>query len=225
MDIVNNASNEEEVKTKKKRKPFEKKLVLPTKTKINFAMVGITPMKLSVLLPGIVLIVVGASLLSKFFVVDRIMEVYALQGEVAGLQSQIDTEKAQIEEMGDIATQYAHYTWSGMTEEERHLSDRMDAVKLIDKYVRSEAIVGSYSISGNEISLPITGVTFSEIGYIVGRLEDDPLVDHCEVLAASSDDSGIVYDSENVDIASVRGDLEASAQVTIYLSDTKEDLQ
>ena len=220
MDNMNNTPVEDGQEEKNlKKSPFEKKLVIPTKSQINFATVGITPMKLSVVIPGIVLIIIGASLLSKFFVVDRIMEVSQLQGEVASLQSQIDAEQAAIDEMGDIAIQYAHYTWSGMTEEERSLADRMEAVALIKKYVLKKARVGSYSISGNEISLPITGVTFNEVGNIVNNLESDPRVEHCEVVAAASDDSSITYVSDDVDMTMVGGDMEATAQVTIYLSD------
>ncbi len=228
MDNMINAPVEENTQEEKKLKknPFEKKMVIPTKSQINFAMVGITPMKMSVVIPGIILIIIGASLLSKFFVVDRIMEVSQLQGEVASIQSQIDAEQAAIDEMGDIATQYAHYTWSGMTEEERSLADRMEAVDLIKKYVLKKARVGSYTISGNEISLPITGVTFNEVGHIVNKLESDPRVEHCEVVAAASEDSSITYNTEDVDTTIVGGDMEATAQVTIYLTnDTGEVAQ
>ena len=206
--------------TKKKKSPFSKKHVIPSKKQINFADIGKTEMKLSVLIPGIILIIAGASLLSKFLVVDRIMEVSALQSEVSTLRSQIDEEQAVIDSMQDVAIKFAHYTWSDMTDEERNLADRMEAVKLIDKYVRSEAEVGSYTISGNEISLPITGVTFREIGHIVSALESDPLVNHCEVVAAASDDSGIVYDSQDTDITMIGGNMEATAQVTVYLNDS-----
>lgn len=226
MDETRNpeVKGDSQAEEKTKKKPFERKLVLPTKTQINFATVGLVPMKLSVVIPGIVLIILGAALLSKFFVVDRIVEVSRLQGEVASLQSQIDADNAAIDAMGDIATEYAHYTWSGMTDEEKSLADRMDAVELIEKYVRSEAKVGSYTISGNEISLPITGVTFNEIGHIVNKLERDPLVEHCEVVAAASDDEGgVVYDSDDVDMSIVGGDMEATAQVTIYLNEIPEE--
>ena len=215
---------DEKLEVKEKKKPFAKKLVVPTKTQINFATVGIQPMKLSVLLPGIVIIVVFASLLSKFFVVDRIIEVSRLQSEVSQLQSQIDAEQAAIDEMGDIASQYAHYTWSGMTDEEKNLADRMEAVALIKKYVLKKAQVGSYTISGNEISLPITGVTFNEVGKIVNALESDPLVEHCEVVAAASDDSGVVFDSGQTDMAIMGGDMDATAQVTIYLNDSSKEV-
>ena len=214
---------EEQIDKKENKVKPKKKTVLPTKTQINFAYVGITPMKLSVIIPGVIVIVVCASLLSKFFVVDRIIEVSHLQSEVSSLQSQIDAEQAAIDEMGDIATQYAHYTWSGMTEEERQLADRMEAVDLIKKYVLKKARVGSYTISGNEIRLPITGVKFNEIGKIVSRLESDPLVDHCEVVAAASDDSGVVVDSGNNDVTVLGGDMEATAQVTIYLNSAPEE--
>ena len=224
-DIMNSPENIEANEAVKKKGPFEKKMVIPTKTQINFAFVGLTPMKLSVLIPSIVLIVIGASLLSKFFVVDRIVEVSRLQGELATLKDQIETEQAAIDEMGDIATQYAHYTWSGMTEEERSLADRMKAVALIDKYILNVAKVGSYSISGNEISLPITGVSFNDIGRIAGRLEEDPLVDHVEVIAATSDEERIAFGHESLGVTGRNDDMEATAQVTIYLSNETEEVQ
>ncbi|MCR5097509.1 MAG: hypothetical protein K6B14_01020 [Lachnospiraceae bacterium] len=214
---------QEEKKTKKK--PFEKKMAIPTKTQINFAYVDVTPMKLSVLIPGIVLIILGASLLSKFFVVDRIMEVSRLQSEVTSLQEQIATEQAAIDEMGDLATQYAHYTWSGMTTDERALATRMEAVALIKKYVLKKASVTGYTISGNEISLPITGVSFNDIGRIAGSLEEDPLVDHVEVIAAASDDGRIAFSGEMAGVTGQRDDMEATAQVTIYLVDKAGEVQ
>ena len=94
--------------TKKKKSPFSKKLVIPSKKQINFADIGKTEMKLSVLIPGIILIIAGASLLSKFLVVDRIMEVSALQSEVSTLRSQIDEEQAVIDSMQDVAIKFAH---------------------------------------------------------------------------------------------------------------------
>ncbi len=224
-DINNPSASEEQQEKKLKKNPFEKKLAIPSKTQINFAYVGLTPMKLSVLIPGLVLIVIGASLLSKFFVVDRIIEISRLQSEVNTLQDQIASEQAAIDELGDLATQYAHYTWSGMTPAERALSNRMDAVDLIKKYIMKDAWVGSYSISGNEISLPITGVSFNEIGRIVGRLEDDPMVDHVEVIAAASDDGQVSFSSEAAGVTGHSDDMEATAQVTIYLRDTSGEVQ
>ena len=225
-NMINSSANEAKKEEKKlKKKPFEKKMAIPTKTQINFAFVGLVPMKLSVLIPGVVLIIIGAALLSKFFVVDRILEVSRLQSELSTLQGQIEAEQAAIDEMGDIATQYAHYTWSGMTPEEIALTERMQAVALIKKYILSEAKVGSYTISGNEISLPITGADFKKIGRIVSKLEDDPLVDHCEVIAATSEDSRIILDAQGSELSEPGGELEATAQVTIYLADTGREVQ
>ena len=200
-----------------------KKISYPTKDKINFADVGVAPMKLEVIVPGIVIIVVCAVLLSKFFVVDRLIAYNKLVSEVASLESRLDTANETIESYGELEKEYAHYTYSDMTEEELALQDRTEVVELINKYILNKANVGSWSISGNEVNIPITGVTFQEIGAIVADLEEDEMVEHCEVIAASTNDDGIVYDSSTSDITALSGTAGATAQVTIYLYDATDD--
>jgi hypothetical protein len=118
-----------------------------------------------------------------------------------------------------VEEKYAHYTYSEMHGDELALQNRMDVVGLINKYILGRAQVGSWTITGNEVNIPITGVTFTEIGQIVAQIEEDDMVDHCEVIAASTNDDGIVYNSASSDISALTGTSGATGQVTIYLKD------
>ena len=204
-----------------KREKIKKRLggTYPTKDKINFAEIGVTPMKPEILIPGMILVVLFAILISKFFVVDRLVAYNKLNSEVNTLQVQLDEANETIESYRDVEEKYAHYTYSEMHEDELALQNRMDVVGLINKYILNRAQVGSWTITGNEVNIPITGVTFTEIGQIVAQIEEDDMVDHCEVIAASTNDEGIVYNSSSSDISALTGTSGATGQVTIYLKD------
>lgn len=209
-----------------KREKIKKKMGkggYPTKDKINFAAIGVTPMKMEVMVPGIILIILFAFLISKFFVVDRLVAFNQLSSEVNSLQMRLDEANATIESYKDVEEKYAHYTYTGMTSEELALQNRMDVVGLINKYILNRAQVGSWTVSGNEVNIPITGVTFQEIGAIVAEIEEDDMVDHCEVIAASTNDDGVVYNSLTSDITALQGTAGATGQVTIYLKDATSD--
>ena len=218
-----NETLEEKVEQKNTKGKILKKVSYPTKDKINFADVGVAPMKIEVLVPAIVLIIVCACLLSKFFVVDRLVAYNKLASEVSSLENRLDEANTKIESYGELEEEYSHYTYSGMTTEEMILQNRVDIVNLINKYILDKAEVGSWTISGNEVSIPITGVTFHEIGNIVAEIEEDSMVDHCEVIAASTNDNGIVYNSATSDISALSGTDGATAQVTIYLKDVETE--
>lgn len=206
---------------KEKREGIKKRLggTYPTKDKINFAEIGVTPMKPEILIPGMILVVLFAILISKFFVVDRLVAYNKLNSEVSALQVQLDEANETIESYRDVEEKYAHYTYSEMHGDELALQNRMDVVGLINKYILGRAQVGSWTITGNEVNIPITGVTFTEIGQIVAQIEEDDMVDHCEVIAASTNDEGIVYNSASSDISALTGTSGATGQVTIYLKD------
>ncbi len=204
-----------------KKEKIKKRLggTYPTKDKINFAEIGVTPMKPEILIPGMILVVLFAVLISKFFVVDRLVAFNRLNSEVSSLQTQLEEAEETIASYSDVEEKYSHYTYSGMSAEELALQNRMDAVGLINKYILNRAQVGSWTITGNEVNIPITGVTFTEIGQIVAQIEEDEMVDHCEVIAASTNDDGIVYNSTSSDFTTLSGTAGATGQVTIYLKD------
>ncbi len=195
----------------------------PTKDKINFAEIDVTPMKIEVMAPAIVAIIIVACLLSKFLVVDRLIAYNNQAAEVASMESELQAAYDKIDSYSDMEEKYAHYTYSGMTPDEMALQDRVAVVELINKYILTKAEVGAWTITGNEVNIPITGVSFQEVGAIAAELEKDDMVDHCEVVAATTNDNGNVYNSSSSSITVVNGVGGATAQVTIYLNDVGEE--
>ena len=139
------------------------------------------------------------------------------------MESELQAAYDKIDSYSDMEEKYAHYTYSGMTPDEMALQDRVAVVELINKYILTKAEVGAWTITGNEVNIPITGVSFQEVGAIAAELEKDDMVDHCEVVAAMTNDNGNVYNSSSSTITAVNGVGGATAQVTIYLNDVGEE--
>ncbi len=160
---------------------------LPVKRSINLAGIGEKPIRLHVAIPAIVLIVAAAAVLSKFAVVDRLIEVSNAQREAAEARAELDATYKKIEEYGELEELYAHYTYSDMTEEELLRVDRVEVVSLIKRIVMPRAAVYSWSVSANQLTVNVTGNTLQEINLIAQKLEEDPLVDFCTVITAATD--------------------------------------
>ena len=111
-----------------------------------------------------------------------------------------------------LAEEYAHYTYSGMTEEELNRVNRVDAIALINRIVLPKAVVNSWTIQGNEMSLIIGDNTLQNINLIVQALEKDELVDFCIVTNAATE--------ETLRSSSLSGSTteRVTAKITVYLN-------
>ena len=189
----------------KKKKISGRKV--PVKRSINLVGVGAKPIRVSVAIPLIILIVLVAAAISKFAVIDRYAKVNAAQAEVAQLRSEVAAGYARIDSFGELTETFAHYTFSGMTTEELQRVDRADIVELIQRYVIAQAKLGSWSVSGNTLTLSLTGSTLEEVNVIAQQLNADDMVDFCTVRTASTTDaySGDTYDTD------------VTAQIIVYL--------
>ncbi len=191
---------------------------LPVKRTINLATVGEKPVNPFIAVPAIVLIVVAAALFSKIAVIDRMVKVSQAQAEVSYLQSQIDAGYERIESFGELVEEYAHYTYSGMTEEELQRVDRDDVMEMLQRVVLPEAQVETWTLVGNELNLPITDTTLQKINLLVQQLNQEPMVDFCTVSTAATNDRN---GSQVVSDANAR----VTAQVTVYLKQVEEDVE
>lgn len=195
---------------KKSRKPSARNL--PVKRSINLATTGEKPIQAKTAIPAIVLIIVAAVLLSKFFVVDRLMDMYRAQSEVSSLQSQLADAYQQLNSFGSMTDEYAHYTYSGMTSEEMTRTDRGAVMDLLQRMVLPQAAMSSWYLTGNELTLNIARGSLQDINILAQELSEDPLVDFCTVTTAST----FTQQSETLPQGVV-------GQVLIYLNSTAEE--
>lgn len=195
---------------RKSRRPSARNL--PVKRSINLATTGEKPIQVKLAVPAIVLIVLAAVLLSKFFVVDRLMDMYGAQSEVSNLQVQLDDAYRKLNSFGDMTDEYAHYTYTGMTNEELTRTDRGAVMDLLQRMVLPQAAMSSWSLSGNVLTLNIARGSLQDINILAQELNEDPLVNFCTVTTAST--------------INIRDDLSAQGvvgQVVVYLNSTAEE--
>lgn len=182
---------------------------LPVKRSINLAAVGQKPFNVKLAVPAVILIVLAAVLFSKFAVADRLAAVSEARQKLAVVQRQLDEGYAEIKSYDGLSETYAHYTYSGMTEEELGRADRIEVLGLIERIVLPKAKVGSWSVTGNQLIMVITGSTLQDINVIAQELEEDELVDFCTVTTAETKSENRA-ESENSAV---------TAKVTVYLNE------
>lgn len=196
---------------------------VPMKTEINLAIVGEKHINGLIALPAVLLIILAAALFSKFLVIDRMMEVSAAEAEVARLQAQLDAGYAELTNYGELADLYAHYTFSGMTQEELQRVDRGDVLDLLDRVVLPQAGVDSLTLSGNQMTLNMKSSTLQEINLLVQQLELEPMVDFCSVTTAVSNETDGNRVKNAMEQVVVGDDVVVTARVMVYLNPVQKE--
>lgn len=186
---------------------------LPSKRSINLAIEEKKNVKVSIAVPAIILILLCTYLFSKYFVIDRFAKVAAAQQQVAALQTRLDAGYEELAGFDDLAEMYAHYTFSGMTQEELTRTDRVSVLTLIQTVVMPRAGVASWSLTANQLTMNMTSSTLQQINLIVQSLEEDPLVDYCTVSTAVSKEQQMNAYGNIVD-----DDTTVTALVVVYLN-------
>ncbi len=162
---------------------------LPEKRTINLATVNVKRINWRVALPSVLAILLACAAFGKFAVWDRINDVAVAQNEVVELQEKLEKSYAAMEAYGEINDVYAHYTYSGMTDEERGRADRIAAMDMIERVVLPNTSIDDWKISGNQLELDLSAGTLQEINMVVQRLLAEDIVDFCTVSTAGTADT------------------------------------
>ena len=157
------------------------------KKQINLALAGQKKKHYWVAVPAIGGIVAVASVIGKVAVADRLVQMSEAQSAVSQMQQQVDDITAYIDSFGDLQETYAHYTYQGLTGDELSFLNRPEVLKLMKEIILPRVTVSSWSVSGNQLTLPVTGANLSDINSLVQQLEQEPIVDYCNVMTAVTD--------------------------------------
>lgn len=179
------------------------------KKQINLALAGQKKKHYWVAVPAIGGIVMVAGVIGKVAVADRLVQMSEAQSAVSQMQQQVDDITAYIDSFGDLQETYAHYTYQGLTGDELSFLNRPEVLKLMTDIIFPKVMVSSWSVSGNQLSLPVTGENLSDINSLVQELEQEPIVDYCNVMTAVTD--GNTETEASAD--------KVTGQIVIYLLD------
>ena len=206
-----------------KKKP--KKAVLrgkmPSKRSINLAPVGVKRIDPKRVAAWLFFVLVIAGLFGKFLVMDRLGEVIRANAELVRVREQLLEEYGRIGSYSGLEDEYAHYTYSGMTETELSLVDRSAVIRLVKERTENSKEVESWSLRGNLLTLTVSAGDLSEINEIARRLEESEMVNTCTVTAAAKEDPQKTGNWGGSDTA---GENIVRANIIVYLQiETEED--
>ena len=162
---------------------------LPVKRVINLAEVDKKTIDLRIAIPAILLILAAAFLFGKFAVADRLIAVNRAEGEVAAAQRELDAAYQRLDSFGELTELYAHYTYSGMTDEEIHRTDRAEILNLLRNVVLPDVEVSAWNVKGNTLNITMTAGTLEEINHTVQKVNGNELVDFCTVSNAKTNEN------------------------------------
>ena len=206
--------------SKSTKKNSQKSIRMPVKQTINLVGVGAKPIKVYIALPAILLIIAAAALLSKFAVIDRMMAVAAAESQVVSLRAELSAANQKLAGYGELNEKYAHYTYSGMTDEELTRIERSEVISLIQRVVIPRVVLDNWSVSANQLSMSVVGSSLQTINMLAQALNEEPIVDFCTVRTAATTTTNYLPETDS-DLPETVQDVQA--QVVVYLTTTKED--
>ena len=196
---------------------------MPSKRTINLAPIGVKKIDLRLAAGGVLLILLLASAFGKFLVADRLNAVIRAEGEVTALQSDIQGAYRRIAGYGDLETEYAHYTYSGMTKEELAMADRAEVVRMVQKETGEAARLISWNLSGNLLTLSVAASDLQDINRMVKNLGEFEIVDLCSVTTAVKEDLQVPGAYAGVPEELAGADHIVRANILVYLKNAGEE--
>ena len=158
---------------------------------------------------------VAVALVGKFGVYDRYQAITDAQNELSDAQEQYLALLTQDADYNDVVAEYNRYSFGGMTDEEKAVADRDQVLTLIEQDLIPSANVESADLTGNQLSVQMSGITLTQASAIVQTLDDSDLVQSVSIYSANTAD-------ENAASTAEAGDKAATVTMTITLADNPE---
>ncbi|MBO6215735.1 MAG: hypothetical protein J6N76_09460, partial [Lachnospiraceae bacterium] len=196
---------------KKKKKDTEEDVTALLKTTINLVIDERPKTNWAMAVPGIILILIAALLVGKFAVLDRLKKQADAESRVVALEQQKEEGLAAIEASGELASKYYHYTWSGISEEERDQISRVWIADLIGLIGTYNIEVKSYSVNGMELGVVVSAEKLQTISRLMETLREIPIVSACSVTTAQTNEGEALTAEESRPI----GKVDANIRITL----------
>jgi hypothetical protein len=193
-----------------KKKTGGKHGKLPEKRSINLIIEDSSKIHAKTAIPLIIIIVVLAVLFSKFLVIDRLVAMSNAAGKVAQLQTDLQSAYDAAASFGELEDKYAHYTWSGMNDEEKARVDRVRVMKVVEEILTTGDTSKNWTVTGNVLTVQVTGGSLQEMNKLAQKLEKNKYVDRCVITTANK--------GENLEKLK-----DVSATFIVYLQQPDED--
>lgn len=175
----------EEKQEKREKKKVVRRALRPYKRTINLAEAEKKKLNMRLLVPLFLGVIIVSALFGKFGIADQFRNVRRAEREVAELTEELNRNREALNSMSEVRVRYAHYSYSGMSDEEMNRADRAQVLDLMEHVLLPRVPSNTWQLTGNVLTLSISGHTLQEINIVAQRLLTEPLVDYCTVTAAS----------------------------------------
>ncbi len=169
---------------------------------------------LKVLIPAIILCLLAVGAIGKFVVYDQFA---ALAKELIisnRLSDQLAEKNAIIREYGDLTAEYAHYTWDGMTEEEKTRVKRTEIAELVD-FINDQGVdVEYFCLTGTVMTINLQAKSLESISRLLETIQENEIVESTSITYAATKER----DSNIENSVLLFKDNKVEAQINIYLT-------
>lgn len=168
-----------------KRRPQKTKSDYPSKTYMNLAPAEKGSVDVQRAVPMAIVVVLVVALFAKFGVYDFYDRMHQKQAELATQEQLLSSLQAQLVDYDQILETYNAYASAYATTDEYTVS-ALDALSLVDRFVRPSATVASLDLQGNVLSLNLSNITLDEVGKLVSTLYEQDIVANVSVSTAAT---------------------------------------
>lgn len=158
---------------------------IPTKNYINILAKKQKTFSVRRNLPLLILIALLVLAFAKFLIYDPVVGTIKEANRLSAIQEELIEVNTQIEGMKETEDAYSHYTTSGMTAEELGQVDRVSAMRLVEDAFLHGNISRSWNLTGNVMTLEVTGKSLKDLNRLATNLEENSIVQRCVISSAN----------------------------------------
>ena len=169
---------------------------------------------LKVVIPAAVICLAILGVVGKFVVYDQFSTLAKEIKRNSTLFDQLEEKNRIIRESGELVTEYAHYTWDGMTQEEKTRVKRTETAQLVDFISAQGVDVENFSLTGTVMTVNLHARNLESVSSLLETINEQDIVESSSIVYAatkdkerSNDTGSIVYQESGVE-----------AQIYLYLT-------
>ncbi len=177
----------------------------------------------AILIPSIVIAAVVLGVVGKFVIYDHFARLARETARANELYAQIEEKTKIIQESGELVSEYAHYTWDGMTDEEKSRVKRTETAELVD-FINSQGVdVEYFNLSGSMMTINLRANSLESVSKLLEKLSQKEIVESSSVVYAATKEKEVAKTPSADSAASTNEKVMVSdgveAQIILYITD------
>lgn len=159
----------------------------PTKETINLVDIDSTGARWVTQIALFLVLLALVGIFTKFAVIDPLAVGMKSSADLVQAETELAQLKADNADYAEVNKQYARYVVTGLTDEERSLTDRDTMLDLLETTVMNVGYPASLKVVGNTATVTLLGVDLDQVSQLVVLLREDSRVAYVTVSTAQGE--------------------------------------